>query len=132
MDPLGFSLENFDGIGKWRTISDGAPVDPTAALPDGTQLQGLGGLRTMITSHPEEFVRTLGEKLLSYAIGRVTESYDLPAVRRIARESAAENYRWSSLVSAIVTSTPFTMAIVQREPSEDSVESTPVQRKNVN
>jgi Protein of unknown function (DUF1592)/Protein of unknown function (DUF1588)/Protein of unknown function (DUF1585)/Protein of unknown function (DUF1587)/Protein of unknown function (DUF1595) len=132
MDPLGFSLENFDGVGKWRSVSDGAPVDPAAVLPDGTQFQGLNGLRTLLVSHPDEFVRTLGEKMLSYAIGRVIEPHDLPTVRKIARESAAQNYRWSSLVSAIVTSTPFTMAIVERESSENSARSTPVQRRNVN
>ena len=109
MDPLGFSLENFDGLGKWRSSSDGAPIDAAAVLPDGTQFEGLNGLRTLLVSHPEEFVRTLGEKMLSYAIGRVIESDDLPAVRKIARESATQNYRWSSLVSSIVTSTPFTM-----------------------
>ena len=130
MDPLGFSLENFDGLGKWRSSSDGAPVDAAAVLPDGTQFQGLNGLRTLLVSHPEEFVRTLGEKMLSYAIGRVIESDDLPAVRKIARESATQNYRWSSLVSSIVTSTPFTMGIV--EPSEDGVQSTPVQKKITN
>jgi hypothetical protein len=130
MDPLGFSLENFDGLGKWRSSSDGAPVDAAAVLPDGTQLEGLNGLRTLLVSHPEDFVRTLGEKMLSYAIGRVIESDDLPAVRKIARESATQNYRWSSLVSSIVTSTPFTMAVV--EPSEDSGQSTPVHKKITN
>jgi hypothetical protein len=113
MDPLGFALENFDGIGRWRNASDGAPVDATAVLPDGTRFQGLAGLRTLLASHPDEFVRTLTEKLLSYAVGRVVDYNDLPAVRQIARESAAEKYRWSALISAIVRSTPFTMGIVQ-------------------
>ncbi len=119
MDPLGFSLENFDGVGKWRTISDGASIDTAAVLPDGTELQGLSGLRTLIASHPQEFVRTLGEKLLSYAIGRVIEPYDLPAVRKVASESAVQNYRWSSLVEAIVRSTPFTMGIVEGKESRN-------------
>jgi hypothetical protein len=117
MDPLGFSLENFDGLGKWRSVSDGAPIDAMATLPDGTQFRGLDGLRTLLVSHPEEFVRTFSEKLLSYAIGRVIEYYDLPAVRQIAREAGKQNYRWSSLVSAIVTSSPFTMGIVLDEES---------------
>lgn len=125
MDPVGFSLENFDGLGRWRSVSDGAPIDAVATLPDGTQFQGLNGLRTLLVSHPEEFVRTLGEKLLSYAIGRVIEYHDLPAVRQIARESATKNYRWSSLVSAIVRSTPFTMGIVQDAPSEERVQTAP-------
>jgi hypothetical protein len=118
MDPLGFSLENFDGLGRWRTVSDGASIDAAATLPDGTRFQGLSGLRTLLVSHPEEFIRTLSEKLLSYAIGRVIEYSDLPAVRQIAREAATQNYRWSSLVSAIVTSTPFTMGIVLDEESQ--------------
>jgi len=92
----------------------------------------LNGLRTLLVNHPEAFVRTLGEKMLSYAIGRVIESDDLPAVRKIAREAATENYRWSSLVSSIVRSTPFTMGMVEREPSEESVQSTPVHTKIVN
>ena len=115
MDPLGFSLENFDGLGRWRSISDGAPIDSAAALPDGTKFQGLAGLRTLLVSHQDEFVRTVTEKLLSYSIGRVAEYYDLPAVRQITREAAAQNYRWSSLISAIVKSTPFTMGIVQSQ-----------------
>ena len=113
MDPLGFSLENFDALGKWRTVSDGAPIDAAAALPDGTKFQGLDGLRTLLVSHQDEFVRTLTEKLLSYSIGRVVEYYDLPAVRQIAREAAMHNYRWSSLIVGIVKSTPFAMGIVQ-------------------
>jgi hypothetical protein len=124
MDPLGFSLENFDAIGKWRTVSDSEPVDAAAVLPDGTQFQGLNGLRTLLASHPDEFVRTLTEKMLSYSIGRVLESYDLPAVRQIARETAMHEYRWSSLIAAIVRSTPFTMGIVQTAPSEDSAKLT--------
>jgi hypothetical protein len=122
MDPIGFSLENFDGIGKWRTASDGTPIDAAAALPDGTRFQGLNGLRTLLTSHPDEFVRTLSEKLLSYGAGRVLEYYDLPAVRQVAREAAAQNYRWSALISAIVKSTPFTMGIVQSAPSGESAQ----------
>jgi hypothetical protein len=117
MDPLGFSLENFDALGKWRTVSDGAPIDAAAALPDGTRFQGLDGLRTLLVSHHDEFVRTLSEKLLSYGVGRIVEYYDLPAVRQIARDAAAHDYRWSSLISAVVRSAPFTMGIVQSEAS---------------
>jgi hypothetical protein len=132
MDPLGFSLENFDGLGKWRSASDGAPIDAAATLPDGTQFQGLSGLRTLLVSHPDDFARTFSEKLLSYAIGRVVEYHDLPAVRQIARESATQNYRWSALVLGIVKSTPFTMGIVQDAPSGESAQSAPVERKIVN
>jgi Protein of unknown function (DUF1592)/Protein of unknown function (DUF1588)/Protein of unknown function (DUF1585)/Protein of unknown function (DUF1587)/Protein of unknown function (DUF1595)/Planctomycete cytochrome C len=131
MDPLGFSLENFDGLGRWRSLSDGAPIDASAALPDGTQFQGLDGLRKLLLGHKEEFVRTVTERLLSYAVGRVVEYYDLPAVRQIVRDSSTQDYRWSSLISAIVRSTPFTMGIVQSAPSEDSVRSAPVQKEIV-
>jgi hypothetical protein len=111
MDPLGFSLENFDAIGKWRKEADGVPVDPVATLPDGSQFDGLSGLRRLLASHQEDFARTLSGKLLAYAIGRGIESYDLPTIRKVAREAARDNYRWSSIVLGIVESTPFTMSI---------------------
>jgi len=110
MDPLGFSLENFDALGKWRTSSDGSPVDASASLPDGSRFDGVVGLRKLIVSHREDFARTLTERLLSYAIGRGTEATDLPAVRKIVRETAAQDYRWSAVVAGIVRSAPFSMS----------------------
>jgi len=110
MDPLGFALENFDALGKWRTESDGAPIDASASLPDGTRFEGVGGLRALLASHPQDFVRTFTEKLLAYAIGRGIEYSDLPAIRKIARDAASQEYRWSSIVSGIVNSTPFSMS----------------------
>jgi hypothetical protein len=110
MDPLGFSLENFDALGKWRTTSDGAPVDASASLPDGSRFDGVAGLRALLLSHREDFVRTFTERLLSYAIGRGTESADLPAVRKIVRETAAQDYRWSAIITGIVRSAPFSMS----------------------
>ena len=107
MDPLGFSLENFDAVGKWRAEADGVPVDPTAALPDGTQFAGVEGLRTYLAEHKEDFVRTLTGKLLAYATGRGIEYYDQPAIRKIARDAAAQDYRWSSVILGVVNSTPF-------------------------
>ena len=107
MDPLGFSLENFDAVGKWRADADGVAVDPTAALPDGTEFAGIEGLRTYLADHKEDFVRTLSAKLLAYAIGRGIEHYDQPAIRKIAREAAANEYRWSSVILGVVNSTPF-------------------------
>jgi mono/diheme cytochrome c family protein len=107
MDPLGFSLENFDALGKWRTASDGSPVDASASLPDGSRFDGVVGLRKLVVSHREDFARTLTERLLSYAIGRGTEATDLPAVRKIVRESAGQDYRWSAIVAGIVRSAPF-------------------------
>jgi mono/diheme cytochrome c family protein len=107
MDPLGFTLENFDATGKWRTDADGVPVDPNASLPDGTRFAGVEGLRAYLAAHKEDFVRTLGAKLLTYAIGRGIEYYDQPAIRKIARDAAAQDYRWSSVIIGVVNSTPF-------------------------
>jgi len=107
MDPLGFSLENFDALGQWRTASDGAPVDASASLPDGSRFDGVSGLRALLVSHREDFVRTFTDRLLSYAIGRGTEPADQPAVRRIVRETAAQDHRWSAIILGVVRSTPF-------------------------
>ncbi|PYS42453.1 MAG: hypothetical protein DMG14_03965 [Acidobacteria bacterium] len=109
MDPLGFSLENFDALGKWRTVADGEKVDASASLPDGTTFEGIAGLRNLLLKQKDDYVRTLAEKLLAYSIGRGIQYYDLSAVRKIARESARSDYRWSSLVLGIVRSTPFSM-----------------------
>ena len=107
MDPLGFALENFDALGKWRTVSDGAPIDASASLPDGSRFEGVTGLRALVVARREDFVRTFTDRLLAYAIGRGTESYDWPAVRKIARDSAAEDHRWSAIIVGIVRSVPF-------------------------
>jgi hypothetical protein len=115
MDPLGFALENFDALGKWRNTSDGAPIDPSGSLPDGTSFEGAAGLRTLIVGHQEDFVRTLSGKLLAYAIGRGLDHHDMPAIRRIARDAAASGYSWSSIITAIVASTPFSMAVTRSE-----------------
>ena len=115
MDPLGFALENFDALGKWRTQSDGAPIDASASLPDGTRFEGVGGLRTLLASHKEDFARTFTEKLLAYAIGRGIETNDLPAIRKIVRDAAPQDYRWSGIISGIVKSTPFSMSTAGRE-----------------
>ena len=110
MDPLGFALENFDGTGSWRTNDADAPIDASGILPDGTRFQGPVELqRVLIESKSEEFVNTVTEKLLTYALGRGVESYDAPAIRSIIREAAPDDYRWSSLILGIVKSTPFQM-----------------------
>ena len=110
MDPLGFALENFDGIGRWRTISEaGTPIDTAGALADGTPVDGPASLRTALLKRPESFVTTVTEKLLTYGLGRGVEYYDAPAVRRIVREAADDDYRWSALVAGIVRSVPFQM-----------------------
>jgi len=110
MDPLGFSLENFDALGKWRTSIDAMPIDASAALPDGTKFEGIAGLRQLMTGHQEDFARTFTQKLLGYALGRSIEAADFPAIRQITRNAAAGGYRWSSLIMGVVRSTPFTMS----------------------
>ena len=109
MDPLGFSLENYDGIGAWRTTEDGAPIDVSSTLPDGSRFAGPAGLRDILLGSEERFAETVTEKLLTYALGRGVEYYDAPAVRSIARGAAASDYRWSSMILGVVESTPFQM-----------------------
>jgi hypothetical protein len=110
MDPLGFSLENYDGTGKWRTKDAGTVIDASGKLPDGTVFEGLGGLKKiLLTKRRDDFVHTAAEKLLTYALGRGLESYDMPAVRAIVRGAAKDDYRMSALIAAVVTSTPFQM-----------------------
>ena len=117
LDPLGFALENFDAVGKWRTThADGTPVDASDVLPDGTQLDGVRGLRTYLLSQRERFVGALTEKLLTYALGRSVEASDLPAIRKITRDAAAKDNRWSSIIEGIVNSVPFRMSIVRDTP----------------
>ena len=113
MDPLGFALENFDGIGRWRATEDtgvpgelGPAIDPSGLAPDGNPFEGASGLRQILASG-EEFQATLTERLLTYATGRRLEAADMPAVRRIQREAAEHESRWSALVLAIVNSGPF-------------------------
>jgi hypothetical protein len=109
MDPLGFALENYDAIGRYRDSDSGQPIDASAVLPDGTKLSGPEGLRSTLLARPEDFVSTVAERLLTYALGRGVEYYDAPAIRKIVRESAADGYRWSSLFLGVVKSTPFQM-----------------------
>ena len=109
MDPLGLSLENFDAIGRWRALGESsAPIDATGRLPDGTPFEGPAGLREALL-RSDRFVATLTEKMLTYAIGRGLEHTDAPAVRAIQRDAAADDYRLSSIVSAVVRSAPFRM-----------------------
>jgi mono/diheme cytochrome c family protein len=115
MDPLGFALDNFDAIGKWRDTEDGVPIDASASMPDGTKLDGAAGLRRLLLSRREQFVDTVTEKLLTYALGRELEYYDMPAVRKITREAASADYRWSSIILGIVRSVPFQMSITKGE-----------------
>ena len=110
MDPLGFALENYDAIGRWRVNSEaGTPVDASGAMPDGTRFVGVTGLRAYLAARPDDFVGTVTEKLLAYALGRGVEPSDRPEVRRIVRDAAAHDHRWSSIILGVVKSTPFLM-----------------------
>jgi len=109
MDPLGFSLENFDAVGQWRTTDGEAPINASGVLLDGTKVDGPAALRRALVAQKEQFVRTVTGKLLTYAVGREMEYYDAPAIRSIVRAAAADDYRWSSTILAIVRSTPFQM-----------------------
>jgi hypothetical protein len=110
IDPLGFSLENFDVLGGWRTIDEaGKPVDASGTTASGETIDGLNGLRKLLLADPEQFPRTLTEKLMAYALGRRVEYYDEPTIRKIVRESAAKQYRWSALIEGIVSSPAFLM-----------------------
>ncbi|MYN64884.1 MAG: DUF1592 domain-containing protein [Acidobacteria bacterium] len=110
MDPLGFALEHFDAVGKWRATGEGGgPIDASGVFPDGTGFVGLAGLKAMLLERHEQFVWTVTEKLATYALGRGLEYYDMPALREIIRDAADDDYAWSSLVFGIVESTPFQM-----------------------
>ena len=114
MDPLGFALENFDAVGRWRTRSESNDaIDASGVLPDGTSFEGPDGMRGALLREPERFVATVTEKLLTYALGRNVESYDMPAVRAIVRDAERNHYRFSSIVLGIVRSTPFQMRMSQ-------------------
>jgi hypothetical protein len=113
MDPIGFSLENFDAVGRWRTIDEGQPIDASGGLMGGEAFVGVGGLERALLKRPEIFVGTLTEKLLTFALGRGIEPYDAPAIRQIVRDAKADEYRFSSLIEGIATSVPFQMRKAQ-------------------
>ena len=109
MDPVGFALENFDAVGRWRTLEEGEPIDAAGGLPDGSEFIGVSGLEQHILRRPELFVGTLAEKLLTFALGRGVEYTDAPAIRKVVREARADGFRFSSLIVGIAKSTPFQM-----------------------
>jgi hypothetical protein len=115
MDPLGLALENFDAVGAWRTRDSGLPIDASGELTDGTRIDGVVAMRSALLTRPEVLVGVTAEKLLTYALGRTVEAEDMPAVRAIVRNSARDNYRFSSLVRGIVTSVPFQMRRARAE-----------------
>jgi hypothetical protein len=111
MDPVGFALENFDGTGRWRNTDDGTKVDPSGVLFEGSKVDGPVGLRQMVLKRPEIFVGVTTEKMLTYALGRPIQPFDMPAVRKVIRGAAKNNYKFSELVAGIVESVPFQMRL---------------------
>ena len=110
IDPVGFALEQFDSSGKWREVDRSfTRIDPAGTMPDGSKFANLAEFRRLLTDNPAPFLRTFAEKLLTYALGRPNEYYDAPAVRKILRETAKDNYKFSSVVLGIVQSAPFQM-----------------------
>jgi len=109
MDPIGFAMENFDAVGRWRDHDNGNGIDASGRFPDGTTFLGMAGLRKILLSERNQFVNTISEKLLMYALGRNLQYYDQPAVRAIVHGSVASNYTLASLVGGVVTSPQFQM-----------------------
>jgi Protein of unknown function (DUF1585)/Protein of unknown function (DUF1588) len=117
MDPIGLTLENFDGVGQWRTVDSGFSIDASGQLVDGTPLNGPASLRQALLDRPEAFVGTVTEKLLMYGLGRETKYFDMPVVRGVMRDAAPDRYRFSDLVLGIVKSAPFQMKTSEPRPS---------------
>ena len=125
MDPIGLSTENFDAVGQWRDrTEDGAAVDASGGLPDGSKFEGMSGLKKALLSHSDLFVTTMTEKLLTYALGRGLEGYDGAAVRAITRSARTDDYRFSSIILGIVKSVPFEMRTA-KAPVEGESDSRP-------
>jgi len=109
MDPIGFAMENFDAVGKWRDSDGGNAIDASGVFPDGVKFDGMSGLKKVLLDHPDQFVDTVAGKLLMYSVGRNLQYYDAPSVRAIVRDAAKDNYTFSSLILGVVKSTPFQM-----------------------
>jgi hypothetical protein len=109
MDPVGFAMENYDAVGRWRAAEDGKPIDNSGGLPDGSKFDGVVGLQKALLSRPDLFASKFTEKLLTYALGRGVGYYDAPAVRGVVKQAQATDYKFSSFILGIVNSTPFQM-----------------------
>jgi hypothetical protein len=109
IDPPGFALEGFDAVGAWRTQEAGGPIDASSRLADGRAVNGVADLRNALAARPEAFVQVLTEKLMTYALGRGLQYYDMPVIRAIVRDSKAKNYSFTSVVLGITESVPFQM-----------------------
>ena len=129
MDPIGFALENFDGTGKWRTKDAGLKLDATGQLVDGSPVDGIVSLRQNLLRYSPQFVRTVTEKLLTYALGRGVEYDDMPVVRSIARQTAKDNYRFESIVMGIVQSPQFKQQMIPESEGAPPVKTAQASRK---
>jgi hypothetical protein len=109
MDPIGLALENFDAVGAWRTRDGGKPIDASGQLMDGTAVDGPVSLRRALLAKPDVFIGNVAEKLLTYAMGRKIEYYDMPALRTVVRDAARQENRFAALIMAVVSSRPFRM-----------------------
>jgi hypothetical protein len=109
MDPIGFGLENYNAIGQWRTEDEGESINAAGKLPSGVEFEGPAELQAALLSDPEVFVNAFVQKLLTYALGRPLEYYDMPAVRKVINQAADNDYRFFSIVSGIVNTAPFQM-----------------------
>jgi len=121
MDPVGFAMENFDAIGRWRTEELGVPIDATGRLVDGTEIDGMVDLRNALLKYSDRFVQTTTEKLMTYALGRGVEYYDMPAVRAIARNAEKDGYRFSTIVLGVVESDAFRMRAAEATPAATEI-----------
>ncbi|MBM4409254.1 MAG: DUF1585 domain-containing protein, partial [Chloroflexi bacterium] len=120
IDPVGFAFEHFDAIGRYRIVDESFnPIDATGSLPDGTTFDGITELRSALVQKPERFVTTFVERLLTYALGRGLEPYDMPTVRAIVREAAPDGYRLQTILMSVARSYPFQMR--RADPSSDAV-----------
>jgi len=111
MDPIGLALENYDAIGRWRSVDEGVTIDASAQLVDGTPINGPASLRKALLARQDTFLASMTEKLMMYGVGRETKYYDMPAVRAVMRDAAKNRYRFSDLVLGVVKSAPFQMKV---------------------
>jgi hypothetical protein len=118
MDPIGLALENFDGVGRWRTVDSGTKIDASGQLVDGTPIDGVETLRNALLNRGDAFVQTMTQKLLMYAVGRASHYYDMPVIRAITRDAGRQDYKFSSLVLGIVRSDPFQMRVKKAEETQ--------------
>jgi len=134
MDPLGFAFEKYDSIGTWRSKDKyaGTLIDSAGKLVDGTSVNGPADVRQALMKHPDQFVQTMTEKLLTYALGRHLEYYDMPGVRKIVKDAARDDYRFSSIVMGIVKSPQFEMRMKAKDVAAENTQTASNQKVGKN